>query len=584
MARVYLAESLASGVRKLVVLKVLNRELAHDVAMRAAFRREAELSAQMNHSNVVQVFEVVEHAGTPVIVMEYLDGVSLASILKEAQHELPLAIQLHIITQVLAGLHHFHELRDFDGNPLNAVHRDVSPQNVLVLYDGPVKVVDFGIAKIHDSEHHTRTGMIKGKLHYMPPEQLVGESSVDRRADVFAVGVMLWEAIAARRMWQGITEPALVRALACGELPRLRETVPDVPHILEGVVERATKAQREERYATTEQMQLDLEHALAAMGRSVHPREISNFMLKRFGDRRTFQRRAVERALRDPAATLSGVMECMTPVSLDVGTLGAASGAREAFHGNLAYAELPAAGAGAEHDIREFEGEFHLLSERPASASLGLAQSTTNTRVSARAPARPRKRRGLWPLVASLLVAAAIAGTFLVLERRNAARASLPAAADGSIVIEVSAVPANAQILLDGVELGQGRYRGSRAALDRDAVLEARAPGYVTERRNVRLSKDLSAELILSAESAIPANAASETQAVEPAHQAQGSPTEPASSPASMRRARAVPRPAKPSPAPAAQSAVPARSATASCNPPYRLTPDGVQVFKPECF
>ncbi|MET0791456.1 MAG: serine/threonine-protein kinase, partial [Polyangiaceae bacterium] len=163
MARVYLAESLASGLRKPVVLKVLNPLLSADTEVRAAFRREAELSAQMNHPNVVQVMEVVETPESAVIVMEHLEGKALSALLKEAGKHLSLALHMHILTQVLAGLHHFHELRDLEGTPLHPVHRDVSPQNVMVLHDGPVKVLDFGIAKINaPSAQGTRTGIIKG--------------------------------------------------------------------------------------------------------------------------------------------------------------------------------------------------------------------------------------------------------------------------------------------------------------------------------------------------------------------------------------------------------------------------------------
>ena len=127
MAKVYLAESLASGIRKLVVLKVLNPELSANAEMRALFRREAELAAQMNHPNVVQVMEVVEYRESPFIVMEYLDGAPLSTIIKRAGQQLSLALHLQILCQVLRGLHHFHELRDLDGSPLNGVHRDVSP-------------------------------------------------------------------------------------------------------------------------------------------------------------------------------------------------------------------------------------------------------------------------------------------------------------------------------------------------------------------------------------------------------------------------------------------------------------------------
>lgn len=578
MARVYLAESLASGVRKLVVLKILNRELARDASMRTAFRREAELSAQLNHPNVVQVFEVVEHSGAPVIVMEYLDGVSLALVLKEAQHELPLALQLHILTQVLAGLHHFHELRDFDGKPLNAVHRDVSPHNVLVLYEGPVKVVDFGIAKVHGAGHHTRSGTIKGKLHYMPPEQLLGDSNVDRRADVFAVGVMLWEAVAARRMWHGRTEPQVVRALACGELPRLRDAVPNVPSELERIVERATHADREERYATAEEMQLDLEHALQAFGRSVQIRELSNFMVARFGERRVFQRRAVERALRDPVTTLSAVMECVSPLPLETG-LGFSSES-----GQRALADVE----GESREGTPASGTSASLSHGSAAAAAfgdfsGANRGSTLQSVAPNARA-PASRRWRSRAVAGALVIAAAAAAVWLAVRPNGETRPAPAAAARSVVLDVTVDPETAQILLDGRELGRGRYRGSHGASDRDAVLEARAPGYVTDRRVVRMTRDFAAALTLSAET--PA-ASGEAHATAEHAKAEARPSRRTDTKAAPpRRASAATRPAKRAAAPAEGNTAgePTRAAAANCDPPFRLTPDGVQVFKPECL
>src|SRR5512133_2836539 len=274
MARVYLAESVVSGIRKLVVLKVLNPEFCADPEMRALFRREAELSAQMNHPNVVQVMAVVEYGNTPVIVMEYLDGTPLSLLLKEAGERLPLPLHMHVLSQVLAGLHHFHELRDLDGAPLNTVHRDVSPQNVMVLHDAPVNALDFGSDKINATNNQvTRSGTIKGKLHYMPPEQLFGESGVDRRADVFAVGVMLWEAVADRRMWEGKTEIELLRSLATGALPNLRDVAPSVPEAVLEIVKRATNLDRKNRFGTAQEMRAAIDRVLAQEGWMVQPRE-----------------------------------------------------------------------------------------------------------------------------------------------------------------------------------------------------------------------------------------------------------------------------------------------------------------------
>jgi serine/threonine protein kinase len=333
MAKVYLAESLASGIRKLVVLKVLNPELGLNSEMRALFRREAELAAQMNHPNVVQVMEVVEQRESPFIVMEYLDGASLSTIIKRAGGQLPLSLHLQILCQVLLGLHHFHELRDLDGSPLNGVHRDVSPQNIMVLHDGPVKVLDFGIAKVSATDvQATRSGIIKGRIQYMPPEQILGASSLDRRADLFAVGVILWEAVARRRMWEGKTEVELFRALATGTLPNLREFAPGAPESIMRLVQRATDVDPDKRFVNALEMRAAIEEASAKEGLLSRPHELALFMAGHFGETRREEQLQIKAALRgeldsgalEPsqhrliAANLSGDFARMTDEPLEL--------------------------------------------------------------------------------------------------------------------------------------------------------------------------------------------------------------------------------------------------------------------------
>src|SRR5262245_17105669 len=194
----------AAGFRKLVVLKRLRPNLADDAELLAMFSDEARLAARLNHPNVVQTYEVGYDAGRHFIAMEWLDGQPLHRLLKAAwaYDALPLDVHLFILCEALRGLHYAHELQDFDGTRLEVVHRDVSPQNVFLTYEGQVKLVDFGVAKAHARSTDTQVGVVKGKVAYMAPEQALG-CPVDRRADVFSVGVMLWEAVARRRLWRG---------------------------------------------------------------------------------------------------------------------------------------------------------------------------------------------------------------------------------------------------------------------------------------------------------------------------------------------------------------------------------------------
>jgi serine/threonine protein kinase len=525
MSRVYLAESLASGLKKLVVLKVLSRDLAADPQMRDAFRREAELSACLNHPNVVYVFEVVEHAGLPIMVMEYLDGVPLTRILSHPQAAMPLRLHLNILTQLLAGLHYFHELRDHNGDLLHAVHRDVSPHNVIVLHEGVAKLLDFGIAKVNaTNDNHTRTGVIKGKICYMPPEQLIGQ------ADIYAIGVMMWEAIARRRMWGSLAPDAVLRAIARGDVPRIRDAVPDVPEDLERILERALAANRDDRYDTAAQMQIDLEEA--TLGSYVQPREIAEFMLRNFGDDRRKRQRTVDEALRNQDATLDGVL------------------------------------AESDHSLRMI-------------GSISRSGIQSGVQPSA-APFRPWYRSSIFPVAGFLMLGAVLGGLWMY--TRPAPPALAPAAAKGApeaktIDVSIQADAPNTRIYLDGNLLGDSPYKGNLPAAPRAGTLEFRAPGYVTLRRSVQLDQKVDLDVALEPEEA-PAKVATQPEANEPERP-------------SRRAARAVAaaRPVAPvrfkgtkTAAAAAPSAPAAAPAAPNCNPPYRLGADGVKTFKPECF
>src|SRR6266496_1714779 len=227
-ANVYLAVAHGPNwFNKLVVLKALKRNLGNDPEFRAMFLNEARLAARLNHPNIVQTNEVAEYQGLPMIVMEYLQGQPLSNLLVRGRGRgLSLAMHLRIVAEALQGLHCAHELSDFDGTPLGVVHRDMTPHNIFVTFDGQVKVLDFGIAKLGASLVETQAGIIKGKLRYMPPEQISGDP-VDRRADLYAVGVMLWEAAAGERLWKGQADAAIMNKVLNAEIPSPRSVNAD---------------------------------------------------------------------------------------------------------------------------------------------------------------------------------------------------------------------------------------------------------------------------------------------------------------------------------------------------------------------
>lgn len=535
MARVYLAESLASGLRKLVVLKALNPNLSSDPEMREAFRREAELSAQMNHPNVVQVMEVVDDDETPVIVMEYLDGITLSSLLKNAGKELPLPLHLHILSQVLAGLHHFHELRDLDGAPLSPVHRDVSPQNIMVLHEGGVKVLDFGIAKVGaPTDHSTRTGIIKGKIQYMPPEQLLGRTALDRRADIFAVGVMLWEAAARRRLWQGSSEIELVRSLAAGAVPTLREHAPHVPDAIVQITERAMAVDCDRRFSSAHDMQSALERALVDLDWLARPRELSDFMARHFGARRSAQAAKLKAALRK--ATESPSTE-----SVDAGS-------------------LPAL---------EVEASFSASDARSAAAPGSLARRTDVEPLPVEAEPRdtsvaPRRRvRRRLAIVAASVICVVLA-VFGMTRRQPSRTVVSTRAATPTMSLQVDALPRGALIFLDGKLLGSDHFSAELPARERKATLEVSAPGYLPQQKEINLMKDLELQIVLEREPApLLGSTESGGLAVSPEGNVESSGT----------RAR-----------PSARKASSSGSKSSKCTPPYTFGTDGIKTYKPECF
>ena len=272
-----------AGFNKLMVIKQLRPALADDEQFLAMFLEEARLAARLNHPNVVQTVEVGNEGKRYFLAMEYLEGQSLQRMRQRIGKDrpFPLGPHLRILVETLQGLHYAHELVDIDGTALGVVHRDATPHNIFVTYDGQVKVVDFGIAKAMDSSLETRTGELKGKVAYMPPEQ-ASAKRVDRRADVFAVGVMLWEAVTGRRMWKGVNEIAIMHALFAGEIPSPRSVDPRVPEELDRICRIALSPTPEYRYATAAEMAGELEAYLAQIGDRSGARDISRLVTEAF--------------------------------------------------------------------------------------------------------------------------------------------------------------------------------------------------------------------------------------------------------------------------------------------------------------
>lgn len=296
------------GFNKLQVVKQLRAELAESPEFLSMFLDEARLSARINHPNVVQTNEVGFDGTTYFIAMEYLEGQSLEALFTRASKKgkLPLSIFLRTLIDACNGLHHAHELQDFDGKSLHVVHRDVSPHNIFVTYDGQTKLLDFGIAKAADSSSETRTGIIKGKVVYMAPEQFRG-SDVDRRVDVFAMGAILWRLLAGKRLWKGMSDIEVYQELAAGAIPSPKDVDPEAPQELVDICMKALAPNRDERYETASDLQTALEDFMNKLPERTSQRALGNFVRDLFEDRRAQIRSAIEArlasAINEPPAT-----------------------------------------------------------------------------------------------------------------------------------------------------------------------------------------------------------------------------------------------------------------------------------------
>jgi serine/threonine protein kinase len=268
MGQVFLARrDGAMGFSKLVALKQLLPAYAKNADFLAMFGNEATVAGLMAHKNLLATYDCGVSGGLPYLAMEFIHGLSLREVMKRSlanRQAIPPVTMAHIAMQVLEGLDAAHETRDREGASVGLVHRDLSPPNILVGFDGLVKVLDFGIAKCTEGEPLTATPMVKGRFAYMPPEQIRGEP-VDRRADIFAVGAILYEVLSGQRAFPGPTVADVVRQVAACEVRPLSEVAPGLPVALADVVMKSLSADRQWRFSTAREMAAALRASVDGM-------------------------------------------------------------------------------------------------------------------------------------------------------------------------------------------------------------------------------------------------------------------------------------------------------------------------------
>ncbi len=515
MADVYLA--VASGVggfNKLQVLKRLRPERAEEQGIVEMFLDEARLAAQMNHPNVVSTLEVCDDGQDFFMVMEYLDGAPFNRVLSKAKAQgAPPGVLMRIIADALLGLNYAHDLNHFDGKPLNIVHRDVSPHNVFVTFDGHTKVLDFGIAKAASHMVQTAAGMVKGKIGYMSPEQ-VRLDPVDRRADVFAMGLVLAEALSGKRFWEGMADLEILDQLNTGKFTRLEEVKKSIPAPLHKIIDKSLATSPGDRYPTAAAMATDIEDHLKANKLRVSAEDISKYVNQMFGEKRAQMRKLIEKQISKLRDETDGPVstDSRAPVSMRSG--------------------LPR--IGLEMTMRIDKSA--LIGDTTGLDSASAAPPSNETRslvASQTVPDMPTPRPiSFYAVLAAGCIAAAI-GTFLILGRQQNTQSSQPpalptqqqaltaaptvvtaaptpaptplpaptpvaSATQAMMDLQITAVPQTASIFVDGSRIPNNPFFGKVPMDGMGHRVHAEAKGYKAAGEIVLFSKNTSITLQLA--------------------------------------------------------------------------------------
>jgi serine/threonine protein kinase len=450
MANIYLGKFTGpDGFQKMVAVKIIHDHLGSNPEFIGMFVDEARLVSRISHPNVVQIIELGRLGRTYFMAMEYVEGESVGALLRRTRP--PLGMCARIVADAAAGLHAAHELRNSQDELYQVVHRDVSPQNILVGYNGAVKVCDFGIARARGLlRHTTKDGSLRGKFGYMAPEQASG-GAVDRRADVFVLGVVLYEMTTHRKLFRAEEEADTLRKVMACEIARPSEEVSGYPAALEQVVMRALAQDPARRYQTALEFQEALERFIVGFGDPVLPSHVGQLMTEVFSDRIKKKKRILETYNDD---TLEG---------------------------------LPAVSF---EDVPEVELE------------------TAGTWLSAVSQTLGRKRTALLLGGVGVVVAGLVLALFFVFLRDGPSTAAVPGEAGvargpaagktsastdaghpGSITISISVSPASAAIRFGGRRVSNPyEHRGAPKQGDIEVVTSA--PGHQTKRFRVSLAKD----------------------------------------------------------------------------------------------
>ncbi|HNS97895.1 MAG TPA: serine/threonine-protein kinase [Polyangiaceae bacterium] len=328
MAAVWAARLKGSrGFSKTVAIKTMLPMLSDDPMFEQMFLDEAQIAALIHHPNVVEIMDLGEQDGILFQVMEYVDGESLATVLRtqnKKKERIPLEIAVQIIIDACRGLHAAHELKNVDGTLLGLVHRDISPQNIMITYDGVVKLVDFGVAKAAGrTTSETTAGQIKGKAPYMAPEQALGQH-VDRRTDVFAMGIVLYQITTGKHPFRGENDIATLHNILHNDLPSPRFVDPQFPRPLESAIHRALSRDITQRFASAKDMADALSRVFPPTRRRTDVADVGTFVQNLLGESGNRRRMALAEAIKraDLRTSSTPLSEASGPILLPLAELG----------------------------------------------------------------------------------------------------------------------------------------------------------------------------------------------------------------------------------------------------------------------
>ncbi|XXF75629.1 serine/threonine protein kinase [Myxococcaceae bacterium GXIMD 01537] len=448
MAQIYLARQRGpEGFEKLLVVKRILPHLAENDDFITMFLDEARIAARLNHPNVVQIYNLGAQDDSYFIAMEYIHGEDVRRVWKrsvEADKPLPVPLACRVVIDAAAGLDYAHKKTDSANKPLNIVHRDVSPQNILVTFDGGVKVVDFGIAKAADQATVTRSGVLKGKYSYMSPEQAAGQR-VDCRADVFALGVVLYELLTGVRLFKRPTDMQTLQAVAECQITPPSKLSDRVPASLDPIVMKALAKTPNERYSDALQLQLGLEEWLSENRQPSSTAHLAAFMKDIFAERLAEE------------ARLGEVVPSEAPHPTGVRTAAETPSRRSGAHGSVARRQTPPPAPPVPSAPRVSRGvELRQQPER-RTGTMGAVRRTPKPAVAAPPPPEESnaKRWGVAGVVALAFALAVGGGLWLALRPGPAPTApDAPPGVRTTASVRLMTQPPGATVIFNGGALG----------------------------------------------------------------------------------------------------------------------------------